>query len=202
MEDVERLARRSVTLAEYHLLNSVGWYQVLTTAASLIHDTQGTVEGDPRGNFSESEYHSALLACVSKGWLRILTDEDCRHEEARVRRHGSEPLCGCDVYRPGLVELTHAGHALLFAIHAELHPDLGLPRSGRREPAPGVTEVFGETETAAAELLQEIIAQSELYLGAGVRLDRVEPPTPCAAWWPTRFVRLPHGFRAVVRYTV
>jgi hypothetical protein len=117
MDSTELVARTrtaltvdGLSLCEHFVMCSVG-YRVNVDPAALVRHARGVSEGDPRGGFTEAEYHEALERCLRRGLLKVLGADDFDGAGRRLFLRNT-PLAAreaFDDYAPGHVEFTAEG---------------------------------------------------------------------------------------------
>ena len=110
------LEKYGVTLAAYYVMCAVG-YEIFQTPERLAQTSFNHAEGDPRGEVTVSEHLNAIYRCVKKGWLEILTAEQCEREMAR--QESSPTIEFVDLLEPGAVSFTQKGYLLFRQIILE-----------------------------------------------------------------------------------
>lgn len=196
------LERHGVSLAEHYVLCSVD-HRIGFPPERLAAHTEALVEGDPRGTFSRREYLDAIGACIAKGWLRVLTPEDCRTEAERRRRSQLPELSEEGAFQPGDADFTEPGYLLFRRTLLEIFGPEHLERSDsgwNLDEARREFRVLAPTEAACRWRVEELSAEPSMYVGEEVELVRAGPPEPIGSWKPNPFLTLSHGFQARITY--
>jgi hypothetical protein len=76
-------------------------------------------EADGEPNFRHDQIEKAIESCFSKGWLRVLTQEDCEQDRARWQEDLNQN-CGEEEYTEGDVDFSQAGARLFYDILVEM----------------------------------------------------------------------------------
>ena len=157
---------------------------------------------NPEESFSQAEYELTVETCLQKGWIKVLTSEDCAQDRLRWQNE-QDQFCGEIEYRPDDVDFTEAGARLFFSMFAEIdaaqgkrpYHSLGI---GFAWSMPGCVHLFGAYADQVMQHADDVLAGRE-FLGDGCRqIERVEGPFPTGPWWINRFVRLQEGYRCDV----
>jgi hypothetical protein len=149
------------------------------------------------------DYLQAVDSCIAKGWLTILTEEDLDRDAERRRRSPIPEMS--EEYTPGAVAFTEAGffffHDLLREMfdHDYLDQEYSCKDWNEDEQRIDIYAITDELCRSEFEYLQEYLT-TWTGMGRPVRVSATEAPRPIGAWKPERFITLPSGFHAVIKF--
>ncbi len=155
-------------------------------------------------SFTLAEYEAATETCIKKGWLKVLTAEDC--EQDRLRWQNDPNPYGDEIeYKADNVDFTEEGARLFYSVLVAMDTAEGKrPYHDRIRYAwnvSGQVGVFGAYEDEVKQSAEDAVT-GENWLGGEVqRIERAAGPFPIGPWWLNRFVQLPQGYRADIYYT-
>lgn len=152
------------------------------------------------------EYVAALNRLKARGWIVILGEADIENERARVARAEMSELRRRGRVDPGWVDYSPLGYAMKRQIVAEIHGDEFLARqdSGWNVDDEHMRfDIYASSVEQCRERMEKVESGPGLYATwarSDVKIVEKREPLAIGPWKPNRFLVLPRGFRAVLRY--
>lgn len=198
------LSLYGMTLAEYNVLWSVSLVDGTRERARLLRHVLFMDSASEVSEVSASLAEEALDACLLKGWVKVLTQEDCQNDEVRWVEEENQAISENE-YQEGHMDFTPEGAQLWNRIHKE-HAEASGERwaSGIRYAwrFAGQVRVFSAYEDELREVVEAIRTGKDILSTEEIRIERIEGPFVLGEWWLNRFVRLPQGYRQDIHYTM
>jgi hypothetical protein len=206
-DEIERsLAAHGLTRRDLRLLGNV-WLEQAPPDDFAVYSIENPVVSArdlTAGQRREvDENRSALDCLIDRGLIVILREADIEAERARRAaskvREASRGFRGAS---PGFVDYSPEGYAL----YRRLLPEIFGPDSLARHDTSQEEDRASEDEHRTDRRIQILAPTVEACVGRmddvseRYRVVRREGPTPIGPWRPNRFILLPKGFRAVLRY--
>jgi hypothetical protein len=206
-DEIERrLAAHGLTPRELRLLGNV-WLEQAPPDDFALYSIEQPVRG-PTDLTTEQrrevgENRIVLDGLMARGLIVILREADLEAE--RARRAASQVPEGSRGFRgarPGFVDYSPEGYAL----YRGLIPEIYGPDFLARHDASSEQDRASDDEERTDRRVQILAPSTEVCaalmddLSESYRVVRREGPTPIGPWRPNRFVLLPQGFRATLRY--
>lgn len=196
------LASSGITGPEESVLSTVSYGMVMGFESLVFNTYKCAYRKDKdSADCAIREIRQAVTSCLDKGWLKVLTAEDCRRD-TEFRLNMSYPCADSfDRYVEGRIDFTSKGYELWQVIIHSTNPagylriEVGLNRrvSGR-------IEIYAETPDACIHHRDEICEKIEFYVGFKATVITRSSPVPMGPWYASRFHLVPKGFQVVIIY--
>lgn len=196
------LNKLNVSLAEYFVMCPVG-YRIFLPPHEWAQTSVNLSEGDPRGQPTLVEHLKAVDSCLWNGWFEVLTPEEC--ERVIARRQSSAIPEIVDHPEPNTVDFTQKGHTLFRQIILNIFGSEHVRKSDagwNLDEDNQVANIYAETNDLCQACIKEFTDDPSSCTGEAAEVVNVSHVESIGAWRPNRFVTLPHGFHACVRYEI
>ena len=191
--------------AIYHLLGGIdeeGGYRSISTIIDYLLDFYW------KAIPTKSELERAAVQCLDRGWLKILSEQDCQEDSLRwaddPHQNWSELT-----HRPGDVDFTPAGwkaYVRLAKRLGETSPQEHCLESGQYLwRTPGCISMISMSQQMLLKDLAGVLAGTDCLvadsLSAKHTIGQIVGPYEIGAWWVKRFYLAPYGYRVDISFT-
>lgn len=205
--DWEIIFNSGINIAEYHILslfNMEGSKQ-RESLSKYANTYFGAVYNSSSQSYNE--YEKAIDSCLAKGYIKVLSREDCMRDEERWKNDDNQ-FCEEDKYLPGNLDFTTKGSQFYRKLDENLCQKKGITPCnifdgfiGFKWKHKGIVSIL----TKKIEDLEErikMIHQNPSHLLVDRQLIEIGKPYQIGTWWVTRFDQLSSGWRVNIKYRV
>jgi len=189
-----------ISLCEHYVLCSVN-YRICADQDELARHSHWATEGDQRGDFPLSDHIAAVKSCIAKGWLTILTEQDCQGEVERMRSSNIPEIYDLGL-REGVVDFTYEGYLRYREILKSIERVQRNYSGWYIDDSKCFFDIYAETEQDCLGRLDEMKSDFSNYVGAPAFIRHIEGPYKIGQWKPIRFITIVSGFHVRVHYQI
>ena len=156
----------------------------------------------------KSEMEHAVVQCLDRGWLKILSEHDCQRDRLRWE-NAPHQYYSESPYLAGCVDFSPEG----WEAYVKLAEKLGKPSPEERcrkrmlylWRTPGCISIISMSQEMHLKDLVEVLAGTDSLVADGLSakhtIGEIVGPYEIGAWWVKRFYLAPYGYRVDISFT-
>ncbi len=203
--DREIIFNSGINIAEYHILSL--FYIEGSRQRKYLSRYADEYFGAVRRSSSQTinEYEKAIDSCLANFYIKILSKDDCKHDEKRWE-YDDNQFCEDDKYLPGNLDFTIKGSQFYRQIKEKIFHRNGINPSiifdgviGFKWKHQGILSIFTKRFKNLKENIN-MMHKDPTYLLVEKQLIEIGKPIKIGPWWITRFDKLNSGWRVDIKY--
>jgi len=188
-----------ISMAEWVIMTTLEYGSPCRRDLLVAEAVGGSIGDSVTGELNPDCCEVAISTCVSRGWLKILTDQDCL-QDLEMRNAEAIPCVPLLRYLPGMLEFTEAGFASF--VNVQRATGESKPQYAIFDESEGYIYILAETRETCEHWKQIVVKDLQAYchLGEDARILYQSDSVSIGAWRRSRFELFSKGYRSTIQY--